>query len=253
MTRDAATLTGLLLYSRDPERLVGFYRDLLGVPLALADHGRLGAHHEGQLAGVHIAVWGDRHGGSPVVPVFRVDDLRAADAAMLARGVARAHKIIELGEGKRVVGYRDPDGTVFRLIEVEAGAAEGEEVRAGGVRSVSAVAFLSPEPGRLADFYGAQLGIEFSLHAHGDGAAHHEARVGAMRFAILPAQGMNAARNGVAPTFRVDELAAFVGAGGVAAGRLRGPVLALGGGRRLAPLRDPDDNAVQLIEVGSAA
>jgi catechol 2,3-dioxygenase-like lactoylglutathione lyase family enzyme len=120
MIHHAQSLAGIVLYSPDPARLTAFYREAIGVPLADADHGTVGGHQEGQLGGVHFAVWDERasHGAAPLVPVFRVTDLGPSGAAVERLGARRLHKPIDLGEGKRICGYADPDGRAFRLIQL---------------------------------------------------------------------------------------------------------------------------------------
>jgi predicted enzyme related to lactoylglutathione lyase len=112
-------LSAMTMHSQQPERLAGFYRDVVGLPLAPHTHGTLSEHHEGYVNGVHFAVWkASEHLGGPFVPVFRVDDLAAAVARLQAIGVPMLHKPLDIGEGKRVCGFKDPDGNAFRLIEI---------------------------------------------------------------------------------------------------------------------------------------
>ena len=115
----AQSLAGLVMYSPEPQALAQFYRDALGVPLETARHGHLGDHSEGLLGGTHIAIWDAKqgHGAAPLVPVFRVGRIADVEAGLLAAGGTAAHRVIDLGEGKRVAGYADPDGRHFRLIE----------------------------------------------------------------------------------------------------------------------------------------
>jgi len=119
------SVAGLVFYSPDAERLAGFYADVLGVQLEQASHGTQARHMEGLLGSVHLAFWDARQGHAPgtgpaLVPSFRTADLDAAERALLERGAHRLHKPIALGEGKRVVGFTDPDGRPFRLIELGA-------------------------------------------------------------------------------------------------------------------------------------
>ena len=116
----ATHFAALTMHSLDPLRLAAFYREAVGLPLAPHQHGTLGEHQECDLGGVHFAVWkaSERVGG-PFVPVFGVDDLDAAIARMSAIGVEILHKVIDLGEGKRVIAFRDPDGNAFRLFEMK--------------------------------------------------------------------------------------------------------------------------------------
>lgn len=111
--------SALTMHSNEPVRLAEFYRDAVGLPLAVHRHGTLGAHYEGGLGGVHFAVWQASPAvGGPFVPVFRVGNLDAELARLLARGVEARHKPLDIGEGKRVVTFSDPDGNGFRLIEI---------------------------------------------------------------------------------------------------------------------------------------
>ena len=119
-TISALAVAGLVLYSPQPERLVSFYRDALGIPLESANHGAMGDHYEGLLGGTHVAIWGAHkgHASAPIVPTLLVDSLQDAEARMLAAGATVLHRPVKLGEGKRVAGFADPDGRAFRLIEI---------------------------------------------------------------------------------------------------------------------------------------
>ena len=113
------SLTGLVLYSHSPMQLAEFYRTSLGIPLEPAEHGAVGAHLEAMFGNTHIAVWDVRHGhaAGALVPVFRTPSLDLTTALCSGAGAECLHKPLELGEGKRVVTLRDPDGRAFRLIE----------------------------------------------------------------------------------------------------------------------------------------
>ena len=117
------SVSGLVFYSPDAERLASFYTELLGIGFEQASHGTQARHLEGQLEGIHLAFWDARAGHAPgtgpaLVPTFRTGDLDAAERGLLERGANRLHKPIALGDGKRVVGFTDPDGRAFRLIEL---------------------------------------------------------------------------------------------------------------------------------------
>jgi predicted enzyme related to lactoylglutathione lyase len=116
----AQSITGLVLYSPDPDELAAFYRDALGVPLALTRHGTVGDHYEGMLGGSHMAIWdaAKPHGLAPTIPVFRVHDIEHSLAALEGRGAKTVHRIIDIGEGKKLATFTDPDGRPFRLIRL---------------------------------------------------------------------------------------------------------------------------------------
>ncbi|MFO0553531.1 MAG: VOC family protein [Polyangiaceae bacterium] len=118
-TNPIRNLSGLIFYVADPSRSAAFYR-ALGVPLELSSHGHVGEHLEGSLGGVHFAMWDAKkgHASSPLVPVFRTSSLEAAMAHAASLGAERLHAPIDLGEGKTVVTFRDPEGRAFRFIEI---------------------------------------------------------------------------------------------------------------------------------------
>jgi catechol 2,3-dioxygenase-like lactoylglutathione lyase family enzyme len=123
---NALSVSAVVFTSPDPCRLADFYRTHLGIPIESSSHGPLKDHQEGWLGdpargGVHIAVLkgpgpGPKGGGP--APTFRVRGLDACVAELEAAGTRPAHKIAELGEGKRMVSFRDPDGNIFRLIDL---------------------------------------------------------------------------------------------------------------------------------------
>jgi predicted enzyme related to lactoylglutathione lyase len=118
---DGSSLSALTFQSTNPERLAAFYRDAVGLPLAPDQHGAIGTHYECDVQGIHFAVLksSDRLGG-PVVPVFRIGDLEAAAARVAALGATALHEPMDLGDGMRVVTFRDPEGNGFRMIEIKA-------------------------------------------------------------------------------------------------------------------------------------
>ena len=120
MNNNEKTLAGLVMYSPEPEQLASFYRDALGIPFELHQHGKLPPHNEAMHGGVHFAIWGAGGYNPPgiIVPTFRVAELAAQIAHVEARGAKRLHEPIELGEGKSVISFRDPDGRQFRLIRL---------------------------------------------------------------------------------------------------------------------------------------
>jgi predicted enzyme related to lactoylglutathione lyase len=109
------SLAGLIVYNERPESLLAFYRDQLGIPLALSAHGGMREHYEASLDHSHVALL---PGAPRLVPSFRVVDLDAALAYAKARGAAEVLSPLDLGEGKRVAGLGGPDGFEIRLIEI---------------------------------------------------------------------------------------------------------------------------------------
>jgi predicted enzyme related to lactoylglutathione lyase len=126
-------LAGLILYSPEPQRLADFYRETLGIPFEPSTHGgAIKAHNEALWNHTHFAIWGVSEHHAPdgaaaklrnaMVPTFVVDDVDAYAAWLKARGVPSVGKLIELGEGKRLGTFLDPDGNQFRLIQLRLAA-----------------------------------------------------------------------------------------------------------------------------------
>jgi predicted enzyme related to lactoylglutathione lyase len=118
------------------------------------------------------------------------------------------------------------------------------------IEALGAVTFTSPDPARLANFYRTHLGIPFELEAHGPMKHHLEATVGGLHFAVLKGRGPGQDCGGVAPTFRVRGIDAFVRALEEAGVNKVRKIFDLGEGKRLATFRDPDGNAFSVIDLG---
>jgi predicted enzyme related to lactoylglutathione lyase len=115
------SLSAVVFFSPDPNRLAGFYRTNLGIPLEHESHGPMKDHIEGWLGSVHVAVLkgrGPGEQGGGVAPTFRVRGLDAFVAALTTAGTPPVRKVADLGEGKRLASFRDPDGNAFSLIDL---------------------------------------------------------------------------------------------------------------------------------------
>ena len=53
-----------------------------------------------------------------MAPTFKVADLERSVAELQAGGVKQVRPLFDIGEGKRLASFADPDGNVFSLIEV---------------------------------------------------------------------------------------------------------------------------------------
>jgi len=113
-------LVGVIMFSRQPAQLAAFYRDTLGIPFTLNQHGEIAEHLECEFNGIHFAILkkGQIAASGNLIPSFAVPDLRGFLGELDKRGIRPLHPIIELGEGKRVSTISDPDGNAVRLIQV---------------------------------------------------------------------------------------------------------------------------------------
>jgi predicted enzyme related to lactoylglutathione lyase len=108
-------MTGLIMSSDDPNKLATFYKNVLGLPLALNKHGHLPEHWECDFEGIHYAILKDKKNdvaSSNFVPSFEVDNIgefvKQHDLSML-------HPLMDLGDGFYVGSITDTDGNVVRL------------------------------------------------------------------------------------------------------------------------------------------
>lgn len=114
------SLSAIVFTSPDPDRLADFYRTRLGIPFVHESHGPMKDHIETWIGDVHVAIRkGSAHAGGGVSPTFRVKRIDEIVSSLARAGVAAMHKVADIGEGKRLASFRDPDGNVFRLIEIQ--------------------------------------------------------------------------------------------------------------------------------------
>jgi catechol 2,3-dioxygenase-like lactoylglutathione lyase family enzyme len=106
-------LVEVVLYVRDMDRAVGFYRDVLGLVI---DHESPGwtTFRTGACTLALHAVAGRVSGAGEPNPTFLVDDA-PAERARLARNGIEVTEIREPVAGVQVFDARDPDGNRFSL------------------------------------------------------------------------------------------------------------------------------------------
>ncbi len=108
-------LTGMIFTSAQPERLAKFYRNVLGIPMELNQHGNTSEHWECDYNGVHFAVLKGKEGGRAnenIVPSFAVDDI---NHFITTHNIKLIHPIMDLGEGAYIASFKDPDGNTLRF------------------------------------------------------------------------------------------------------------------------------------------
>jgi catechol 2,3-dioxygenase-like lactoylglutathione lyase family enzyme len=121
-----------VLFVEDVARSTAFYRDALGLELRFADDDSAAF----ALGNVTLIVLDERSasdqvGGPVSVPRATgpsvqlcafVDDVDAAHAELVARGVTILHPPVDQPWGRRTVFFSDPDGHVWELSQEIAGA-----------------------------------------------------------------------------------------------------------------------------------
>lgn len=113
-------ISAVLINSDDPDRLVLFYRDILGVPLVAERHGEGPSHFGCELGDVHFAI----HPGIGTSPrgglklALWVFDLASLAARLESLGVPLEYPIEDLGEASLITAVRDPDGNLVELTQM---------------------------------------------------------------------------------------------------------------------------------------
>jgi catechol 2,3-dioxygenase-like lactoylglutathione lyase family enzyme len=120
-------LSGLILVSAEPERLVSFYRDILGVPLAEERHDDTEPHWGCELGDVHFAIHpeadypGESTSTGAVKVAFMVFELDPLVAWLAENRVELAYPPLPFGAKSRITAVRDPDGNLVELTELGPG------------------------------------------------------------------------------------------------------------------------------------
>ena len=122
---DVGFISGVILVSRQPERMAGFYRDVLGLPLHDERHGDSQPHWACELGDVHFAIHPAEDypedpvtGPGPVKLAFMVFDLPAMIAWLEECGTALCYPLTELGVQSQITAVRDPDGNLVELTQL---------------------------------------------------------------------------------------------------------------------------------------
>ncbi len=116
-------LSAVLVVSADPERLVCFYRDVIGLPLEEERHDDTLPHWGCTLGDLHFAIhpiadFPDGKAGVGAVKLaFHVFDLRATAARLEAAGQPLLHPIKDTGFFL-TTALLDPDGNFVELTQL---------------------------------------------------------------------------------------------------------------------------------------
>jgi len=117
-------ISAILLYSPDAERLAGFYRDVLGIPLEAEQHGNAPPHYGCELGEIHFAIHpakpGETHAAGAVRLAFEVFDLDEHMRQMDEHNVNVIARPQNMGPMKLAV-IADPDGNKIEFTELAKG------------------------------------------------------------------------------------------------------------------------------------
>jgi predicted enzyme related to lactoylglutathione lyase len=122
--------------------------------------------------------------------------------------------------------------------------------RAEALHFLSAVLVHSLQPSRLARFYRDILGIPLVEERHGDAPAHFGCELGDVHFAIHPWESTAPNGGAVKLAFMVFDLETLVEALEAAGVQVLYPPRQLGADSSITAIRDPDDNEIELTQMG---
>ena len=122
---DVQFISGLILVSHQPERAAGFYRDVLGLPLAEERHSETQPHWGCELGDTHFAIHPAEDypddpatGPSPVKLAFLVFNLAGMISWLDTCGVPLCYPPTNFGTQSQITAVRDPDGNLVELTQL---------------------------------------------------------------------------------------------------------------------------------------
>ena len=136
---------------------------------------------------------------------------------------------------RRIVGFKSTRRGCFYLVSVFVSNLV-----------LNLVVLRSADPARTMAFY-ARLGVNFSLHRHGNGAEHYAAEIGEVVFEIYPVAAGGGTTAGTRIGFRVPSVEAALEALRDYPDTVVTPARDSGWGWR-AVVKDPDGHRVELVE-----
>jgi predicted enzyme related to lactoylglutathione lyase len=119
MNESIEFFSAVILYSRDVERLVLFYRDILGIPLEREERDGAMVHYGCELGDIHFAIHPAEEGsggGRHFQMAFTIFSTSTMIEHLANNGIALLHEPTDTGFAT-FTSLRDPDGNVIELTE----------------------------------------------------------------------------------------------------------------------------------------
>jgi catechol 2,3-dioxygenase-like lactoylglutathione lyase family enzyme len=116
-------LSAILIYSRDAERLAGFYRDVLGIPLEEESHDSTPLHYGCELGDIHFAIHPSKNelDGTAKEQRFRLSFTVFSTKALLERLESHGVKPLYAPRDSSFATFtalHDPDGNYIEFTEL---------------------------------------------------------------------------------------------------------------------------------------
>lgn len=102
--------------TRDMERAVTFYRDVLGLSLSFQDGANWAQMKAGDVNFSLASPAEAAEGATGAVVIFEVDDIEASKTALAAGGGVVLDQR-DMGDHGRALTFRDPDGNLVQLFQ----------------------------------------------------------------------------------------------------------------------------------------
>ena len=110
----------IALSSADPQKLVAWYRDVLGLPVLFEASGMTFFQSGATRLMIHAAIESYPAGGPGTTLYFEPRDWSAAESALEERGVRFTHKaeVVQRMEGRELAlrAFKDPEGHSLALM-----------------------------------------------------------------------------------------------------------------------------------------
>lgn len=114
-------LSAVLIYSKNPERLFYFYRDIVGLPLEEEKHGNSKLHYGCEIGDIHFAIHGTDDGKQPGVGsinlAFEVFNMEKHMNILRQNQVEIISEPHDLGFMQLAVA-KDPDGNTVEFTQL---------------------------------------------------------------------------------------------------------------------------------------
>ena len=117
-TEESLPLDHIYYWTRDMDRAVAFYRDVVGLRLLRQEGDQWAEFDAGPVRfALHGAAGGHMPPPGGATAVFRVDDLDTAVRSLQEKGVEFGDHLGEVAGFARFRSFSDPDGNAVQLIE----------------------------------------------------------------------------------------------------------------------------------------
>ena len=123
MSEKIEFLSAILLVSKDPERLASFYKDVIGLPIEVEEHGETDKHYGCELGDLHFAIHptsnfeGTGYGTGSIKLAFTVFDMNTFVEKVKSNGYTIAYEPKDTGFAK-MTALTDPDGNYIEFTQL---------------------------------------------------------------------------------------------------------------------------------------